>query len=419
MTQAFLRANRRTFTSLRKYRNYRLFFSGQVVSVSGTWMQNIATAWLILTLTHSPVAVGVLALCQFLPFSLFGLFSGVLVDRFDARKTVIATQAISLVFAAVLAGLTLGGIVEPWQVYLLSALRGAVLVVDAPARQALTFSMVGRDELPNAVALNSSLFNAARVIGPAAGGIVVAAVGVGFCFAFNAASFFAVLAGLLLMRKSEMFPIERPETAPTLLGGTREALSYVARSRRPLVVLLLVCVVSTFAFNFNVLLPVLAKQTLDGGPETFGVLSACFGVGALAGALLSASRGRASWRALLLGIAGFGLAELLLAPERSVAAAGALLVVTGLCFTLWTSNANSSLQLAAPDALRGRVIGLYYFAFNGTGPVGGILSGWLAAVGGTALAFGVGGTIALLAVGGALLANSALRRRRLEILTTS
>jgi MFS family permease len=228
-----------------------------------------------------------------------------------------------------------------------------------------------------------------------------------------------VLAGLLLMRKSEMFPVERPETAPTLLGGTREALAYVARARRPLVVLVLVCVVSTFAFNFNVLLPVLAKQTLGGGPETFGVLSACFGAGALAGALLSASLGRASWRALLLGTAGFGLAELLLAPERSVAAAGALLVVTGLCFTLWTSNANSSLQLAAPDALRGRVIGLYYFAFNGTGPVGGILSGWLAAVGGTALAFGVGGTIALLAVGGTLVARGSLRRRRLEILTTS
>ena len=266
MTQAFLRANRRTFTSLRKYRNYRLFFSGQVVSVSGTWMQNIATAWLILSLTHSPVAVGVLALCQFLPFSIFGLFSGVLVDRFDPRKTVIATQAVSLVFAAVLAGLTLGGIVEPWQVYLLSALRGAVLVVDAPARQALTFSMVGRDELPNAVALNSSLFNAARVIGPAAGGIVVAVAGVGFCFAFNAASFFAVLAGLLLMRKSEMFPVERAETAPTLLGGTREALALRRAARKPLVVLVLVCVVSTFAFNFNVLLPVLAKQTLGGGP---------------------------------------------------------------------------------------------------------------------------------------------------------
>jgi MFS family permease len=419
VTQAFLRANRRTFTSLRKYRNYRLFFSGQVVSVSGTWMQNIATAWLILSLTHSPVAVGVLALCQFLPFSIFGLFSGVLVDRFDPRKTVIATQSVSLVFAVVLAGLTLGGLVEPWQVYLLSALRGAVLVVDAPARQALTFAMVGRDELPNAVALNSSLFNAARVIGPAVGGIVVAVAGVGFCFAFNAASFLAVLAGLLLMRKSEMFPIVRPETAPTLLGGTREALAYVVRARRPLVVLVLVCVVSTFAFNFNVLLPVLARQTLGGGPETFGVLSACFGVGALAGALLSASLGRASRRALLLGTAGFGLAELLLAPERSVAAAGALLVVTGLCFTLWTSNANSSLQLAAPDALRGRVIGLYYFAFNGTGPVGGILAGWLAAVGGTALAFSVGGVIALLAVAGALVVNGSVVRLRARILTST
>jgi MFS family permease len=168
-----------------------------------------------------------------------------------------------------------------------------------------------------------------------------------------------------------------------------------------------------------VLLPVLAKQTLDGGPQVFGVLSACFGAGALAGALASASLGRASWRALMAGTGGFGLAELLLAPERSVLAAGALLVVTGLCFTLWTSNANSSLQLDAPDGLRGRVIGLYYFAFNGTGPVGGILSGWLAAVGGTALAFGVGGAIAMLSVAGALVANGALRRRRLRILTTS
>ena len=183
--------------------------------------------------------------------------------------------------------------------------------------------------------------------------------------------------------------------------------------------LVLVCVVSTFAFNFNVLLPVLAKQTLGGGPEAFGVLSACFGAGALAGALVSASLGRASWRALLIGTAGFGLAELLLAPERSVAAAGALLVVTGLCFTLWTSNANSSLQLAAPDALRGRVIGLYYFAFNGTGPIGGILAGWLAAVGGTALAFGVGGAIALLAVGGALLARARCSGGGCEILTSS
>ena len=167
MTAAFLAANRRTFASLRKHRNYRLFFAGQVISTIGTWMHNIAAAWLVLSLTHSAVAVGVLAVFQFLPFTLFGLFAGVLVDRFDARRTVIFTQAASLVFAALLAGFTLTGDIAVNLVYGLTALRGAILVLDAPARQALTFQMVGRDELPNAVALNSSLFNAARVIGRA------------------------------------------------------------------------------------------------------------------------------------------------------------------------------------------------------------------------------------------------------------
>ena len=171
VTAAFLRANRRTWSSLRKHRNYRIFFSGQVVSVTGTWMQNIAAAWLILELTHSPVAVGLLMLCQFLPATVLGLFSGVLVDRLDVRKTVIATQAASMVFAAALAAVTLGGIVEPWMVYLLTGLRGISLVVDHPARQAFTFQLVGRDELPNAVALNSGLFNGTRVLGPALGGL--------------------------------------------------------------------------------------------------------------------------------------------------------------------------------------------------------------------------------------------------------
>ena len=193
MTAALLRANRRTWTSLRKHRNYRIFFSGQVVSVTGTWMQNIAAAWLVLELTHSPVAVGLLMLCQFLPATALGLFSGVLVDRLDVRRTVIATQAASMVFAAALAAVTLGGVVEPWMVYLLTGLRGISLVVDHPARQAFTFQLVGRDELPNAVALNSGLFNGARVLGPALGGAVIAAAGPGACFLLNAVSFVAVL----------------------------------------------------------------------------------------------------------------------------------------------------------------------------------------------------------------------------------
>ena len=395
MTAALLRANRRTFASLRRHRNYRLFFGGQVVSVSGTWMQNIATAWLMLELTHSPMAVGLLALCQFLPFTVFGLFAGVIVDRLDARRTVIWTQVVSMAIAGILTTLTLAGWIVAWQVLLLAALRGSVLVLDAPARQALTFEMVGREELQNAVALNSSLFNAARVVGPAVGGVVVALAGVGVCFLANTVSFAAVLVGLLLMRVDEMYPRGANAERPSLLRGTGEAFRYVARTPEVMLALLVVMTVSTFSFNFNVLLPVLARQTLGGGPAVFGTLTAFFGAGALTGALTSATLGRASWRVLLAGTAGFGLAQLALAPLHSLAAASAMLFASGLSFTLWTSNANSLLQLHAPDRLRGRVIGLYFFAFNGAAPLGGLLSGWLAERGGTELAFAVSGVAGL------------------------
>jgi MFS family permease len=402
VTAAFLAANRRTWASLRKHRNYRLFFGGQVVSVTGTWMQNIAAAWLVLELTHSPVAVGFLMLCQFLPATVLGLVSGVLVDRLDLRRTVIATQAASMVFAAALAAVTLAGVVAPWQVYLLTGLRGLSLVVDHPARQALTFQMVGREELPNAVALNSSLFNGARVIGPALGGAAIAAAGPGICFLLNAVSFVAVLAGLLRMRTEELIPLDRGDEPPTLVRGSGEALAFLRRVPLAGIVLATVFCVTTFSFNFNVLLPVLARQTLHGGPEVFGVLSACFGAGALVGALLAAGLGRASLRVLLASAGGFGAFQLLLAPSHSTIACAVLLLATGLCFTLWTSSSNSSLQLGAPDHLRGRVVGLYYYCFNGLGPLGGLVAGWLAARGGTELAFlfagGVGVGMTLLAL---------------------
>jgi len=392
VTAAILSLNRRTFASLRKHRNYRLFFAGQVVSLTGTWMQRIAQAWLVLALTRSPLAVGILALAQFLPFTVFGLFAGVVVDRLDARRTVLVTQATSMLLASALAAIALAGVARPWHVYAIAALQGCVQVLDAPARQALTYRMVGRRELPNAVALNSSLFNASRILGPAAGGAIIAVAGVGFCFAFNAASFLAVLAGLLAMRENELFPVERGER-PQILRGMREGLAYARASRRVLLTLVVVLVLSTFCFNFNVLLPVLARQTLHGGPQIFGILSACFGAGALVGALVSAGLGRASLRAVLLGAGGFGLLELLLAPSRSTVACALILFGIGLCFTVWTSNSNSSLQLGAPDHLRGRVVGLYYYCFNGLGPVGGLLAGWLAARGGTSLAFLASGAI--------------------------
>jgi MFS family permease len=269
-------------------------------------------------------------------------------------------------------------------------------VLDAPARQQLTFRMVGRDALQNAVALNSTVFNASRIFGPALAGVLLAAFGAGICFAINAVSFLAVLAGLLMMRQSEFFAVRKTER-PTMMRGVREGLSYALRTRDVALVLLLTLVISTFCLNFNVLLPVLAKQTLHAGPRTFGVLSAAFGLGALVGGLVAAAQGRARKRIMLVGSAGFGLAELLLAPGTSVWLACLLLALAGISFTSWSSNANSIVQLAAPDHLRGRVIGLYFFAFAGTGALGGIMAGWLIHVGGTRLAFAVAGLAALVA----------------------
>jgi MFS family permease len=394
VTAALIRFNGRAFASVRKHRNYRLFFLGQTISLPGTWMQRITQAWLILTMTHSPLAVGVLALAQFLPFTAFSLFAGVVVDRLDPRRTVIGTQIGHMVLASTIATITLLGVVQAWQVYVIAFLGGTVQVLDAPARQQLTFRMVGRDELQNAVALNSSVFNASRIFGPAIAGILLAAFGAGICFAINAVSFVAVLAGLLMMRQSEFFPVRKSER-PTMLRGVREGLSYAYHTRDVALVLLLTLVISMFCLNFNVLLPVLAKETLNAGPRTFGVLSAAFGLGALIGGLFAAAQGRARKRVMLLGSAGFGLSELLLAPGTSVWLACVLLFLAGISFTTWSSNSNSIVQLAAPDHLRGRVIGLYFFAFAGTGALGGIMAGALVHLGGTRLAFAVAGLAAL------------------------
>jgi MFS family permease len=395
VTAALLALNARTFASLKRHRNYRLFFTGQVISVSGTWMQNVALAWLVVELTSSPIAVGALAFCRFIPFTILGLVAGVVADRIDNRKLVITTQAVSMALSAVLAVLVLTGAETLWLVYVLAALGGTALVFDAPGRHALTFQMVGRDELPNAVALNASLFNASRVVGPAVAGVLIAAFGVGICFALNTVTFVAVLIGLLMMRKEELVPVERSGEPPTMMKGIREGFAWVLRSPEMRLVLSIVTVVSTVGFNFHVILPLLASDTLDTGPEVFGILSACFGGGALVGALLSAALGRASWKVLVLGTAGFSVCLLLLAPLHSVVPCAILLFATGVCFTLWTSNANSILQLRAPDHLRGRVVSLYLWAFAGLAPVGGLFAGWLCEIGGTQLSFAVAGATGL------------------------
>jgi MFS family permease len=384
---------KRTFWSLR-YRNYRLFFAGQAVSQVGSWMQRFALGWFLLQLTHDPFAVGLLALASFLPFMLFGLFAGVITDRFDARKLVIATQAAQLLTASALTWIAFGGFAQPWMLDAIAFVAGVVLVLDVPSRQQLTYRMVGRDDLPNAIALNSTVFNASRILGPAAAGIVYGIGGAGVCFLVNAVSFLAVLLGLFAMRTREFFPLEKFER-PTILGGSREGLAYVRRQPRMMILLGLTVMLSTFCFNFNVTLPVLADQTLHADAVVYGLLSAVFGAGALVGALVAASLGRASTKVMLIGSLVFTGSELLLAPVRGAIAAGVLLFFVGAGFAAWSANSNTSMQLAAPDRLRGRIIGIYFYAFNGTGPLSGILTGWLCARGGTELAFFVAGIVGL------------------------
>jgi MFS family permease len=407
VTAAVLALQRRTFRSLRRHRNYRLFFAGQVLSASGSWMQNVALAWLVIDLTSSPVAVGALAFCRFLPFTVLGLVAGVVTDRVDVRRLVLGTQVTQMAISAVLAALAVTGTATLPLVYALALLGGIALVFDAPGRQALTFQLVGPAELPNAVALNSSLFNASRIIGPALGGVVIAALGVGACFLLNTVSFLAVLAALLALDVERLHPLERDE-GRSLTAGIRQGLRYVAASREIALVLGVVTTFSLVGSNFHVLVPLLVEDTLHVGAEAFGLLSASFGLGALLGALAAATLGRASWTAFTAGGLGFSLVLLALAPLESVAPIAVLLFLAGLCFAVQTASASTIVQLRAPDTLRGRVLGLYLFALAGLTPVGGLLAGWLVSVGGTQLSFAVGGLACLLA---SVPAAARLRRR--------
>ncbi len=398
MTTIAFALRARTFRSLRRHRNYRIFFTGQLVSLAGTWMQNVALAWLVIELSGSPLAIGALAFWRFVPFTVFGLIAGVVADRIESRKLVMATQASAMAISIALAVVTFTDTATLPIVYLLAAVGGAALAFDAPGRQSLTFQMVGPRELPNAVALNSGLFNGSRVIGPAIAGLVIAAVGTGLCFVINAVSFLAVLTALALVRDEELHPVAKDRDA-TIVKGLRRATSFAWNDPELRLVLSVVTVVATVGFNFHVLVPLLAADTLHVGPEGFGLLSASFGAGALVGALAAATFRGASWRLFATGTAMFGVLALALAPVHNEYLAALIHVGIGVSFTLFTANANALVQLAAPDYLRGRLIGLYLFAFLGLAPIGGLLAGWLADLGGTSLAFGVAGVTALASIG--------------------
>lgn len=392
MTLAWLGG--RTFASLR-FRNFRLYYASHAVAFAGRWMQQIAAYWLVLELTGSAVAVGALALVQLLPVTIFGLAAGSVVDRFDVRRLIVLCESAMAVLAGVLAVLTLTGVVEAWMVYVVVGAQGLFLVVDNPARHALVFRIVGTRDLANAVALSSGLGTMARVAGPALGGIVVALAGAGVAFAVNAVSYLAVVVAVLAMRESELSARGAAQAHVGFVSGMREALGFALGSRRVGVAFFGVLIVSTVSFNFDVLFPLLAAETLDAGAGTFGLIAAVFGAGALVGALTLATIGKARMRLMMLGAGGFGLLELALAPQTELAIVCALLVPLGVFYVLWGSSALATLQLSAPPELRGRAVSLYFFAFQGGAPLGGLLAGWLTTIGGTKLAFGIAGAVAL------------------------
>ena len=360
------------------HRNYRLFFSGQLISLTGTWMQQVAQAWLVYRLTRSSVLLGLVAFAGQIPVFLFAPLGGALADRAHRHRIIVGTQTAAMVLACVLAALTLGGWVRVWHVFVLASLVGVVSAFDIPARQAFFVDMVGRDDLMNAIALNSSLVNGARIVGPAVAGAIVAAVGEGWCFFINGVSYLAVLAGLLLMdRTAPPAPIH---ARPSACADIAEGFRFAGGTAPVRALLLLLGFVSVTAMPYTVLMPIFADQILQGGARGLGVLMGATGIGALAGALSLAARqgvqGLGRWVAG--GSLGFGLCLMLFSFSRTFWLSVALLVPTGATFMVQMAASNTLIQAMVPDRLRGRVMAVYSMMFMGMAPFGALLAGTIA-----------------------------------------
>lgn len=364
---------RRSFNSL-EVANYRRYFAGQLISLSGTWMQTVAAVWLILTLTDSGVAVGLTTALQFLPMLLFGAWGGLLADRMSKRRLLITTQALMMIPAVGLLVVTATGVVTPWMVYLGVFAFGLLNAVDNPTRQSFVIEMVGPDRVVNAVSLNSVIVQAARIVGPAIAGILIATVGVVPCFALNALTFVAMIVALLGMDPRRL---QEPPLAPRERGAIRAGLRYVIATPELALPLALMGLVGTLGFNFQVVLPLLAKFSFGGGAMTYGVLVSAMAVGSIAGALINGAHGRTGPRLIAGGALAFGVSALGAAAMPSLAFEIPLLVVLGGAAVTFAATINSSLQLAVAPEMRGRVMALYSVVFLGSTPIGAPLVGWL------------------------------------------
>ncbi|OZE86229.1 MFS transporter [Rhodococcus sp. 15-649-1-2] len=382
------------FAALRT-RNYRLWASGQIVSLVGTWMQRVAQDWLVLTLSGgNGFAVGIVMALQFGPTLLLSVWGGVLADRYDKRKLLMITQVFAAVCGLVLGLLDVGNVVELWHVYVIAFVLGCSSAIDAPVRQSFTIEMVGKETLSNAIALNSMTFNMARIIGPAISGVLITLVGTGWVFLINAASFAAVFGALIAMRAKDLFAVDR---APRAKGQVRAGFSYVWGRPDLRVLLATVFVVSTFGLNFPLSLAVLARNSFGSGADAYGLLSTTLAVGTLLGATLAARRSTTPRLRLFLGaVIAFGVFELLVGLMPNYLLVALLLIPTGALNLTFSTSAMNILQMSVPSDMRGRVMGIYMLCFLGGTPIGSPVLGWLADVLDPRAPLVVGGVVSLL-----------------------
>jgi MFS family permease len=384
-----------------KHRNFRLFFFGQLISVTGTWMQTLALAWLMGTLVgwdKAVVYIGLLGVVQFMPVLVLGLFGGIIADIWPKRKTVIATQTAAGILALILGGLVYFQVVAVWHVFVLAFLLGLVNAVDMPARQSFVVEMVGGDDIANAVALNSAVFNGARIVGPAVAGILINVVGTSLCFGLNGLSDGAVVIGLLAMRDSELRPAARlamPRSLEAIRDNLGEGLRYVWHTPIVLLAISVIGFISTFGMNFNVVLPVMAANVLKVGSDGFGLLFTAMGAGALVSALAVATFQRPRVRVLLGGGVVLGVAELVLASTTNYSIALVAVFFCGAGAIAATASANSLVQVTVPGPLRGRVMSVYTTVFSGSTPIGNGLTGGVGGLWGTPAALVMNGAITL------------------------
>lgn len=386
-------AGRRTFAAL-SVRNYRLFFRGQIVSVSGTWMQTVAQAWLVLSLTDSGVALGLVTAAQFLPMLLLGPWGGVLADRVDKRRFLVGTQIAAATCAATLGILVVSDVIEVWMVAVIAVALGVVNALDVPVRQSFVSELVGPDLVPNAVSLSSTVMHGARIVGPALAGVLIALWGTGPCFLLNAASYGAALVALARMRPAEL---HRSEPRPRAAGQLREGLRYVWATPALRTPLLLMATIGTLTYEFGVSLPLLARYTFGTDAGGYSVMLATMSAGAVIGGLLAAATNRASHRRLGFAAAGLGALTLSIAVAPTFPAALAVLPLLGAVSVMFITLANATLQLTSSPEMRGRVVALYAVAFLGTTPIGGPIIGAIAERAGARAALALGGVVAIVA----------------------